>query len=252
MRILAIDIETAPSLAHVWGLWNQNIGIHQIKHSGEMMCWAAKWVSKVQGNLAEREKDVIFHSTHSGTRKKMIKEAWKLLDDADVVLHYNGKRFDIPHLNREFLEAGLEPPSPYRQIDLLQTCKTQFKFISNKLDYVAQRLGLDGKVNHEGFDLWLKCLAKDPEAWERMREYNVQDVLELEKLYWILKPWIKQHPSYAAFTGTDVCPKCGSENLKPRGWAYTAQSRYRRLRCSDCGAWTRSTTGGETVRIVQL
>lgn len=241
MKILAIDIETSPNEGYFWGLWDQNIGLHQLTKSGEVMCWGAKWLG---------EDEIIFRSILNG-KKKMVKTAWKLLDEADVVIHFNGKRFDIPWLNREFLEAGLAPPSPYRQIDLMTVSK-QFKFPSHKLAYITKRLGLLGKIEHEGFDLWVKCMAKDPEAWKRMEEYNVRDVVELEELYGILKPWIKSHPSWGAFTGKDVCPKCNSENLKKRGYAYTTQSRYQRLICGDCGAWTRRTTGGETTKIVQL
>lgn len=227
----------------MWGLWDQNVSLSQLVESGEILCWAAKWLG---------EGEVIFHSTYSGTKRKMIKAAWALLDEADVVVHFNGRRFDIPWLNREFLQFGLLPPSPYKQIDLLATCRQQFKFPSNKLEYVSKKLGLLGKIKHEGFDLWVKCMARDREAWERMKEYNIRDVVELEELYVILKPWIKSHPSYGAFTGTDVCPKCGSEDLKPRGWAYTAQARYRRLICAECGTWSRSTTGGEPARIVSI
>ncbi|NIV35232.1 MAG: hypothetical protein GWN58_38990, partial [Anaerolineae bacterium] len=48
----------------------------------------------------------------------MLEGAWELLDEADAVVHYNGKKFDIPTLNREFVKYGFTPPSPYKQIDL--------------------------------------------------------------------------------------------------------------------------------------
>ena len=44
MKILLLDIETAPNLAHVWGLWNQNVGITQIVTAGYTLCWSAKWL----------------------------------------------------------------------------------------------------------------------------------------------------------------------------------------------------------------
>ncbi len=40
---------------------------------------------------------------------------------APILSNYNGNRFDIPMLNKEFLEAGMPPPSPAKHIDLLQT-----------------------------------------------------------------------------------------------------------------------------------
>ena len=36
-----------------------------------------------------------------------------------------------------------------------------------------------------------------------------------------------------------LCVKCGSDDLHPRGWAYTKTGKYRRYRCSSCGGWNR-------------
>ncbi len=43
MKILTIDIETSPNLAHVWGLWNQNVGLPQLLEPTQMISFAAKW-----------------------------------------------------------------------------------------------------------------------------------------------------------------------------------------------------------------
>lgn len=232
MRILAIDIETQPALAYVWGLWDQNISLAQLIEPPKMFCWVAKWIG-VDG--------IEFRSVHHDGPEEMTRRMWSLLDQADVVMHYNGKRFDTPYINREFLRLHLGPPAPYKQIDLLQTARKEFKFASNKLAHVSEQMGLEGKIQHEGFSLWLKCMAGDPEAWDKMREYNVRDVLLLEELYEEWRPWIRSHPSMAAFAGKDVCPGCGGERLESRGYTYTTVGKYRRYRCKDCGRWSRST-----------
>lgn len=243
LRVLALDIETRPSLAYVWGLWDQNINLDALVESGDMICWAAKWLG---------EKKVEFRSVHHDGRKKMVKDAWKLLDEADVVMHFNGARFDIPHLNREFVESGLKPPAPYKQIDLLQTVKRKFRFPSNKLAYVSEALGLAGKEKHEGYQLWLKCMAGDDRAWGRMRRYNIQDVRLLEELYEILMPWVSNHPSVGALTGSDVCPRCGSADLVGRGYAFLRTGRYRRFQCKACKGWTRSTVREAGTSVTEL
>jgi DNA polymerase elongation subunit (family B) len=232
LRILAIDIETRPNLAYVWGLWDQNINLAALVEHQSMICWVAKWLG---------EDDIEFRSVHHDGQDAMIMRAWCLLDEADVVMHYNGKRFDIPWLNREFLRLDLAPPSPYKQIDLLQTARKEFKFASNKLAHVSEQLGLQGKVEHEGFALWIKCMAGDDEAWDKMREYNIRDVTLLEDLYEKLRPWIRSHPSVAAHTGTDVCPGCGSDKLTRRGFTVLTTGRYQRFQCEGCKRWSRST-----------
>lgn len=229
MRILVLDIETAPNLAHVWGLWNQNIGLSQLLESGRVICFGAKWVGS---------KKVMFFSEQDG-HEEMVRAAHELLDQADVVVHYNGKKFDIPWLNTEFVRYGLEPPAPFKQVDLLAVMKKEFRFPSNKLDAVTQELGLVGKLKHEGHTLWIKCLLGDAQAWRQMRKYNVQDVKLTEELYRRVQSWIKNHPSHSLYEGREGC-LCGSTNLERRGFAYTTVSRFQQYRCRDCGRWTRS------------
>lgn len=228
MKILSLDIETSPHLAHVWGLWDQNVGLPMLREVSEVLCFAAKF----QG-----ERKVYF--ADSRDKAEMIGLAHHLLDETDVVMSWNGKRFDLPHLNREFILAGMTPPSPYEQIDLLLTARRQFKFASNKLDHVAKQLGLAGKVKHSGFDLWLRVMAGDETAWRQMRRYNIQDVLLLEDLYERLQPWIPNHPSRTLYDGTGACPVCSSNHVQKRGVRRTKVSSYQSYQCQACGSWLR-------------
>ena len=230
MKTLILDIETAPNLVHVWGLWNQNVGVPQIIGSGYVMCWAAKWYG---------DSDIMFSSVHKKKPLTMLRGIHNLLDDADAVVHYNGTKFDIPTLNKEFLLYGLNPPAPYKQIDLLKTARTQFKFPTNKLDYVARALKVGKKTQHIGHELWIRCMNGDPEAWTMMEEYNRNDVLILEKVYDALKPWIKDHANLSLFEEDLVCPNCGSHDYQRRGYAYTKTAKYARFQCTTCGNWFR-------------
>lgn len=257
-RVLLIDIETSPNLAWTFDLWRTTIAPIKIVEVSRVICFSAKW-------LGESSKDMRFHSIHGfqhakskttmeANRQVMVEAAWWLLDEADIVIHYNGHAFDLPYLNREFLHFGLGPPSPYRQIDLLQTVRKQFQFPSNQLAHVSKELGLEGKVEHEGFELWIKCLAGDNDAWKRMRKYNQRDVELLDELYDILRPWVISHPSFAAFSGTFVCPACGGENLQRRGYAYTQTGQYQRVQCMDCFKWSRHNrreTGAPILAVTQ-
>ena len=234
MKLLLLDIETAPNTAHVWGLWNQNIGTNQIIASGYTLCWAAKWY---------KDKKIMFNSIFKSSEQEMLEEVHGLIDEADSVIHYNGTKFDMPTLNKEFLKQGIKPPAPYKQIDLLTTARRQFRFPSNKLDYVSSNLGLGSKVKHKGHDLWIKCMAGDPTAWKTMERYNKQDVKLLEKVYERLLPWVKNHPNHGLFDlGVERCTNCGSTNLQKRGFSRSAVGIYQRHQCNDCGSWMRSRT----------
>jgi DNA polymerase elongation subunit (family B) len=230
MKLLLVDIETAPNLATVWGLWNQNIALNQLIKAGYTLCWAAKW---------HGDKEIMFESVVTG-EKRMIRRIHKLLDEADAVCHYNGTKFDIPTLNKEFLLQGLRPPAPFKEIDLLRTARRKFRLASNKLDYVAKSLGLGEKAHHKGHELWLECMAKKKDAWKTMETYNKQDVVLLEKVYDRLMPWVVGHPNRSVMEGAECCPKCASKSFQARGYAQTAAAVYRRYQCNDCGSWFRA------------
>ena len=175
-----LDIETTPLQVYTWGLWDQNIGINQIIKSTEMLCFGAKWLG---------EKSVNFKSVHHDGKKAMLEELHRLMDEADALVGWNSASFDHKHINREFLENKMTPPSPTKDLDLMTIVKANFQFPSNKLDYVAQKLGVGSKVKHSGFELWIGCMNDDKKAWAEMKRYQIQDVQLLDNLYDILLPW---------------------------------------------------------------
>lgn len=230
MKLLMLDIECAPNTAHVWGLFRQTVSIKQLMESSYTMCFAAQWYGS---------RKVIFKDQYDDD---MLDELHHLLDEADAVVHYNGTRYDIPTINKDFLLAGMTPPSPYHQIDLYRVVRSKFKFPSNKLDYVAERLGCGNKHAHEGHELWVKCMGGDSAAWKRMKKYNVQDVKLLRGVYEKLLPWMDKHPNYALYGDVEgmVCPNCGSEHLTKQGQRKTKTRVYQQYQCKDCGTWSRN------------
>jgi uncharacterized protein YprB with RNaseH-like and TPR domain len=211
-------------------MWQQNVGLPQLIDSGYVLCWAAKWLG---------DADIMFDSIKRSGPKKMLQRIHRLLDSADAVIHYNGTKFDIPTLNKEFLIYGMEPPAPYQQIDLLKTARTKFRFPSNKLDYVAKALGVKRKVQHRGHDLWIKCMEKDADAWKEMEVYNKGDIDTLEGVYYKFRPWIRGHANHSVFRGDLVCPTCGGTHYQRRGYHVTRAGKYQKFQCSDCGSWFR-------------
>jgi uncharacterized protein YprB with RNaseH-like and TPR domain len=230
-RILFLDIETAPNLATVWGIFDQNIGLNQLLESSYILCWSAKWRGTDK---------VLFDSVYKSGKVGVIKSIWELLNSAYIVIHYNGKRFDIPTLNKEFLLLKLPPPAPYKQIDLYQTFKKKFRFVSNKLAYITKQLGFEGKIKTD-HKLWLDCMQNKKQAWKDMERYNRRDVTELELVYNRVLPWIESHPNMGLYVdeSSPVCTNCGGIHIIKKGFYYTKTSIYQRFQCK-CGTWLKS------------
>jgi uncharacterized protein YprB with RNaseH-like and TPR domain len=102
MKILLLDIETTPMQVYAWGLWDQNISIDQIIKSSEMLCFGARWLG---------EKKVVFKSVHHDGKQAMLEELHKLMNEADLLVGWNSAAFDHKHINREFLENGIDRKS---------------------------------------------------------------------------------------------------------------------------------------------
>lgn len=231
MKLLLLDIETAPNVALVWGLAQDYISPDHLLETGYVICWSAKF-------LGER---VMHSSSIMDGEEEMIRRVHSLLDEADGVITYNGNKFDLPILNREFVSLGFSPPSPYKKIDLYRVVKGSLRFASNKLDFVCRKLGLGAKVQHRGMDLWRACMNRDQAAIEEMVNYNQQDVFLLERLYNKLLPWVAPHVNHSVHTGKLVCPSCGGSHHQQRGYSYTQAGKYPRYQCQGCGTWFRGT-----------
>lgn len=230
-RVLILDIETAPILGYVWGLWDQTVGLNQIKSDWYIISWSAKWLGdkKVIQQDQRNAKDIENDS-------QLIKGMWKLLDEADIVVTQNGKQFDCKKLNARFVINGMKPPSSYKQIDTRVLAKKHFGFTSNKLEYMTDKLCTKyKKLKHtafQGFELWSECLKGNKKAWKEMAKYNIYDVLSLEELYTKLVPW-DNAVNFNVYHEDPTC-SCGSKEFRKNGYFYSATGKYQRYSCSKC------------------
>ena len=239
-KILVYDIETAPILGYVWGLWNNDIGLNQIESDWYILSWSAKW-------LGSDPKDIMYQDQRDAENiendKELLEGIWKLLDEADIVITQNGKKFDQKKLNARFIINDMQPPSSYRHIDTRQIARKTFGFTSAKLEYMTDKLCVKyKKLKHAkfaGFSLWTECLKGNEEAWNEMEIYNKHDVLSLEELYGKMAPW-DNTINFGAYTDSEihVC-KCGSVEFKKSGFHHTNAGRYQKYKCKACGHETR-------------
>lgn len=235
-KILLIDIETAPMIVDVWRLWNQLVTPGQVLASWFMLCYAAKWLG---------EDEVISRSLNSKEIKAqndrvLALELRNLLDEADIIITYNGVKFDIPKINTRLLLHNIPTPSLYKHVDLYTTIKKEFAFESNSLDYVNKKLDIPTKISLDK-SIWINSYMGNMEALDELRVYNENDVIILEDLYNKLKPWIKGHPNVTLYEEkiTLQCGVCGSSNLTASKYEYTAVGKYPTFECNDCGSIVR-------------
>lgn len=244
MKILLLDIETAFNIAAVWGRFKQNVAMSQVLQERYILCWAAKWYNDphIYSDSLHNHKDLF--SKDPTDDSAVCQTMWDMMDEADLIVGHNGKGFDIPVLNSRFLVHGFKPPSSYHVFDTLLSVRRNFSFLSNKLDDLGQTLSIGQKLDTD-FNLWLDCVVhKKQAAYKRMVDYNEQDVMLLEALYEIVRPWDKTHPYIAGFDSkSSLCPVCGSDKLQKKGFRTTTTQRYQRFLCTKCGHSSRARSG---------
>jgi hypothetical protein len=239
-KVLAIDIECSPGVADVWSLRDLHVGLNQLRKDPEIIGVGYSF------DQAPSKYVSTWDQSELGGRAFMLGYIWELLDQADVVVSYNGVGFDIPWLNGEFMREGMTPPSPFKNVDLYRVFKRNARFISHKLDYVAGALLGQQKHPTGGHQLWVDCMEGDEKARKKMAAYCRQDVALLWPLLEIAKPWLGNTVNFALLNGVEelACSKCGSAAyLRPKGTAYTATLAYPQHLCDPkrggCGAWIR-------------
>ncbi len=234
MRTLVFDCEMAPATSYLWelrvpsGYVNKEMLISRKK----LLCVAAKFFGEDEMHF--------FSEWHDG-HEAMVRGIWNLLDEADAVVHFNGLAADEPWLATEFVILGLNPPSPYKSIDLYRAARRRFRFMSNSLAYITAELGVGKKLDSGGMQAFINVMNGDPDAQAAMAKYCKGDVISTEELFTRLRPWLPAMPPAAVVDGTgDGCPSCGSTSLVRKGYAYSPAGAYQRYRCRDCHRWSRS------------
>lgn len=246
-RILFWDLETSLSIVTTFTLKTDYISHESILQDWNIISGAWKFSGDSKVHAISVGKD-------PSDDKHVVEVLRDVIDQADIIVHHNGDKFDIKKFNTRLLLNGL-PPIDRRvlTVDTLKEARKTFSFLSNRLDYLAQVLGIGAKLPHST-GLWLKALRGDRKAVKEMVEYNKYDVSPLlEGVYEKLKPYIN-HPNVAAFMNDDRprCTHCGKDKLEKRGYATTkAGLRYARFQCKGCSAWSQSREAESTKPVLK-
>lgn len=240
MKVLLYDIENTPIEAMVWQMFDAEVV--KVLRESHLLSFAYKWAGEKTTHVRALP-DYPTYKKDPRSDKELVRELWRLFQEADIIIAHNGDKFDQRKSNARFIKWGLTPPPPYKTIDTLKIARKYFKFESNRLNALGEYLGVGQKAKTGGFDLWWDCINGDESAWRLMKKYNKQDVVLLESVYEALRPWMHNHPNINLDTDTlHACPSCGSDRIIKRGFGYTTVGRYQRYQCDLCGKWSKSGT----------
>jgi DNA-directed RNA polymerase subunit RPC12/RpoP len=233
-NILYIDLETAPTIAAVFGRFDISLSQDNVLQEGGFLisaCWKFEGDENVTGVIMTP--DEISRQDDS----RIVASLYEVWQKADVVVGQNIRSFDDKVFRTRCLLNGFAPPKTVKIIDTLQMAK-KLRFNSNKLDSLGFALGCGRKVQNSGISLWVSCLAGNLEALHEMFVYNKQDVQLLQDVYLKLRAYDPKHPNLSVYynDGQNRCVVCGSTHVHPTGHSvFTQAHEYEEHQCGDCG-----------------
>jgi predicted PolB exonuclease-like 3'-5' exonuclease len=205
IKRLFFDIETSPIIAYTWRVgWKLNIDTDNIIQDWKIICISYGW----------EDEDKVHTLTWDENQcdKQMLIDFIKIANTADELVAHNGDKFDIKKIRTKCIFHRIPMFPNYRTLDTLKKAKSGFVFNSNRLDYIAKYLGVGAKLEHEGFNMWVKCMQGDKEALADMVKYCEMDIVVLQDVFLVMQSYIKQNQHVGTLNmGRKCdCPSCGS------------------------------------------
>lgn len=239
LKLLFFDIETAPLLAHIWHPGQGWVSADQTSADTFILTWAAKWAgakkiysARLTSAEAKKQDDL-----------RLVTELADMIRQADVIAAHNLKRFDLKKVRQRILMNDLEPLPVVSTIDTLVYARKDFGFAHNKLDYLAQELGVGQKIDTD-MDLWIRAYHGDVKALKEMERYNRHDVVLLEGVFDKMRPHVTRLTRlYEADRDWEyICPNCGAEgvqNFVVRKYYRTQAGTFPQYQCKECKRYHR-------------
>lgn len=250
VNILYWDLETSPEEAFVWGRWKINVADCQVKRYSHILTCSYAFNDGKPVGVKLTPEDV-----QNEDDLTAVVDMALAINHADVIVTFNGKKFDLKYLKTRILKWGLPPLKPVKHIDLFEQAKRHFRFPSNSMDNICKYLGYSTLKIKTDFDLWKRCLSTNDNissiALEEMNIYCKGDIEVTRNLHKQMSGWV---------TGTNIgtivnhkqpenstlrC-KCGSDDIQPeQGFHYTSMNGFQLYRCGSCRGVTRINIKGD-------
>lgn len=241
LKILTLDVERIDGVTqqHFWDrgdLQKRYIHYETVVREPRTTIVCAKWYGEPELiKLAEWDK---------GGRRTFLRRVYRLLEEADVLVGHNVDNADVPWLKGDLnLRAGFPVLPPFKTVDTLKVARRELGSGApfKSLNVLCQILGLPAKTDvYDREAMERAVVEKSVEDRERLVEYCAGDVIATEALYEWARPFMRNHPAlFADDKGTEVCTRCGSDDIQWRGVYRAATYSYPRFRCQQCGGWGR-------------
>lgn len=165
---------------------------------------------------------------------------------ADVIVGHYAQRFDRKFINTRLLKWGLPPLPPVPLVDTWRLAKDNLALSSNRLKSIERFFELD--MTEDGFkktelsaDAWRRAPTGHLPSLKYVEQHCEADVIQLKKVYMILRSAATSHPNLSVIAEWDGCPICGVVGLmKLDGTRLARTGVAQRFFCGACRGYSHS------------
>lgn len=118
--------------------------------------------------------------------------AWLQKEDPDIVVHFNGDRFDIPYIQTRLLGAGKRPLPPARYIDHWKTGRYNLRLHSLSMDAMGIHLGVQHRKTRFDPIVWQSAAYGSKPDLDKIVRHCEADILVLEEIHQRVAPLLRK------------------------------------------------------------
>lgn len=234
---LFYDIETTYNIISSFQVGrNLFINPSSIIDERKIICVSYKWEG--DNKVHTIEWDFTDDGIIKGCDKNLVEQFLPILEEADELIGHNVDNYDTKFVLSRAIKHGFHTFPKFTSVDTLKVARKHFRFNSNKLDYIAEYLGLGNKLNHRGQALWDDIILKGCEdSMKEMVEYCEKDVTLTEEVFNKLKPYTEHKTHFGVVNGSSKCscPECSSEEVVNIKTTFSKTGYIKRLmNCKEC------------------
>ena len=206
---------------------------------GDLLVFAYKWLDEKKAHVPSVLDTCLpcdgCKRIHIDDRA-LVRQAHAIMSQADVMLTFNGKNFDIKYMQSKFMRYGLPALPEISHVDLYQTARTKMRLTRKSLANISHYLQLTNEKTKLDWDIWRRAAKGYTKEIRYIRDHGAADIYVTQELYEKhMRQYVRQHPRVS---GYGPCRRCGADTLERRGVAVTIlKGQQHRYQCRTCAGW---------------
>lgn len=229
-KILYVDIESSPNCGWFWRPSHKmSLSHSNIQEERQIILASYAWNDDKPKTVTWAKDSKSKNKYLKYSDERVVKTLVEQIHKADLVVHQNGNRFDIPWIRGRAMKYGVKLDTNLQMFDTLKKSRAHLNLNSYRLDYLGSFFLEDRKLETGGFGLWLDCIAGDTKALKKMKDYCEKDVELLRDYHKYLLNFVPSNNHAGAYIGNPKwsCKTCGSTQVRVRKEYYTAAGQPR-------------------------